>query len=405
MHWNPKNVTACGLFAGLLGLSLIGCGSEEEFAVFPLPFPTPTSSTTPTSFEFLVVPNSKATPGSVSVRQVDLASGTTAELPGSPVQVASNSLENDPTMVVFSADQRFAYVPNANSNLISAFSLDRANSRLVAVPGSPFASGVNPTCSVAIHPNGRFLFCGGGDQVTTFSIATDTGALTPVPDSSRFIGSKGFIAPNPSLLTNNGQFLYIPGGDDGIYGFSVNAANGLLTQIPLGSQHGTVEAIALHPNGQQLCAPVRSLVPARTEVLPTVQTTDVVRSLTIQGDGTLTRSFDEPIAFTPCGVTFSQAGRLYVGSRGSSGVFGFNVNGTTGAFSALNQGQGFPAGTVDSCFPVVDPSDQFLYVSALGDNQVFGFRIGSEGNLTSVPGSPFGNVLGPAVPAVARFTR
>ena len=401
-----KKSKACVLFTGLLGLSVIGCGGSTDVAGFPFPFPgNPTSSATPTTFEFLAVPNSGATPGSVSVRQIDLATGNTAELPGSPVNVAPGFNQDDPTMVVFSPDQRFAYVPNANTNLISAFTLDRDNSRLVPVPGSPFASGVQPTCSVAVHPNGRFLFCGGGDKVTSFSIA-DNGALTAVPDSSRSIGSKGFIAPNPCLMANGGQFLYVPGGDDGIYGFSVNASNGLLTQIALGRQGGTVEAIALHPNGQVLCAPVRNIpVTMKEEILPVVETTTVVRSLRIEADGKLTKLADRTIPFTPCGVSFSQAARLYVGSRGGNSVFGFEVNGSTGAITVINQGVGFPGGAIDTCFPVVDPSDKFVYASAQGDNKVFGYRIEDNGYLTALAGSPFSNFIGPAVPAVVRFTR
>ncbi len=110
-----------------------------------------------------------------------------------------------------------------------------------------------------------------------------------------------------------------------------------------------------------------------------VETTTVVRSLRIEADGKLTKLVDRPIPFTPCGVSFSQAARLYVGSRGGNSVFGFEVNGSTGAITTLNQGAGFPGGTIDTCFPVVDPSDKFVYASAQGDTRCLAIELKTMG--------------------------
>src|SRR5260370_8380919 len=82
---------------------------------------------------------------------------------------------------------QFAYVVNALSNNVSAYSIG-SNGALTPVPGSPFAAGQNPG-SVAVDPTGKFAYvvnCSNNASsfgaVSAFSIRSN-GAPTPPPGS------------------------------------------------------------------------------------------------------------------------------------------------------------------------------------------------------------------------------
>jgi DNA-binding beta-propeller fold protein YncE len=83
---------------------------------------------------------------------------------------------------------------------------------------------------------------------------------------------------------------------------------------------------------------------------------------------------------------------LYVANSGDGTLSGFQINTTTGYLTAV-AGSPFVTGGGEPLAVVIDPSDQFLYVtngSAPNANSISAFTIAvSTGALTPVPGSPF----------------
>jgi len=328
--------------------------------------------------QILLVPNYEG--NSVTVRAVEPSDGSTREISGSPFP-----LPGHPKMVAVSNDNRFAYVTTQDEG-IAGYAVNPATGAISQVPGSPFKQ-VAQTFSAAVHPNGRWLVAVGGKRVTVFNIQMD-GSLTPVPGGSATIVSSKEFDFNPPALARNGQFLYVPGGDNGVYGFSIDSASGAVSEVPQGS-YGTVKALCVHPSGDVLCVPVLN--------------SSTLRSFRIAADGQLSDLSNAPLSYTPIGVVFSKAGKLYVGSSGASGLFGYSVSPMDGTFSALNGGVGFPGGASETNFPAVDPQDRLLYVSARGNDQVFGFLMDAVGNLTPTAGSPIGGFNKPDVPALIKF--
>src|SRR5712692_5008509 len=81
---------------------------------------------------------------------------------------------------------KFAYVANAGSNNVSAYTIDSTTGVLSPVPGSPFAAGSEPL-SVAVDPSGKFAYVVNGNvipgSVSAYTIDSATGALSPITGS------------------------------------------------------------------------------------------------------------------------------------------------------------------------------------------------------------------------------
>jgi DNA-binding beta-propeller fold protein YncE len=150
------------------------------------------------------------------------ADGTLAPLPGSPFLTHGAGLANpkqvlgpddtdDP--VVISSDGRFLFAVNGGSNTVAVFSINSDGS-LLSVPGSPFPSGGQTPCSIALH--GRFIYIANKsfDPLHTISEAPnystftldDAGRLEAVPDGK--IEVPAGSSPSQVLLSNDGRFVF-----------------------------------------------------------------------------------------------------------------------------------------------------------------------------------------------------
>jgi 6-phosphogluconolactonase (cycloisomerase 2 family) len=114
---------------------------------------------------------------------------------------------------VISDDGRFLLAVNGGSNTVAVFSINPDGS-LVAVPGSPFPSGGQTPCSVAV--NGRFVYVANKafdplhvitqqPNYTTFEV-DDAGRLSPVPNGT--IDVPPGSSPSQVLLSNDRRFLF-----------------------------------------------------------------------------------------------------------------------------------------------------------------------------------------------------
>jgi 6-phosphogluconolactonase len=150
------------------------------------------------------------------------ADGTLAPLPGSPFPTRGAGLANPKQVLgpddtddplVISDDGRFLFAVNGGSNTVAVFSINPDGS-LVAVPGSPFPSGGQTPCSVAV--NGRFVYIANKafdplhlitwqPNYTTFEV-DDAGRLSPVPNGT--INVPPGSSPSQVLLSNDRRFLF-----------------------------------------------------------------------------------------------------------------------------------------------------------------------------------------------------
>jgi 6-phosphogluconolactonase (cycloisomerase 2 family) len=239
------------------------------------------------------------------------------------------------------------------------------------VPGSPF-SGVDSATSIAITPDGRYLYAARDDApggVFAFSIGTG-GTLTALAGS-----------PYPAVdgsaqlaLTPDGRHLYAA-GDAKVSAFSV-APDGSLTAVT-----GSPFTIGTEPCGLAAAPDGRHLFVSDSSL-------GSVSALTIASDGSLSAVAvsTKPTGTASCAATITpDGGHLYVVNSGS--VSAFSVSGT-GALTAVT-GSPFSA-PGDSDQAAISPDGNHLYVAnQIPVGNVSAFAIGSDGTLTAVSGSPF----------------
>ena len=122
---------------------------------------------------------------------------------------------------------KFAYVANANSNNISAYTINGNTGALTAVSGSPFAAGV--PYSAAVDPAVKFLFVTNevSNSISAYTINT-SGALTAVSGAPFAAGS----APWSVTVDPSGKFVYVANASSSnISVYAIDAASGMLTVV------------------------------------------------------------------------------------------------------------------------------------------------------------------------------
>ena len=145
------------------------------------------------------------------------SSGVLTQIPGSPF----------PTGGIGSGGGAFAanrirvlgnllFASNSGSNDISVFSIDPATGAISSVAGSPFPSEVfgGNGISLAVTPNGKFLFAAGVDSNTIKAFIVDSnGSLTPalvppIPAGGTNILGINVSPDNKLLAGKSAGFLY-----------------------------------------------------------------------------------------------------------------------------------------------------------------------------------------------------
>jgi 6-phosphogluconolactonase (cycloisomerase 2 family) len=196
----------------------------------------------------------------------------------------------------------------------------------------------------------------------------------------------------PIGMVATGKLLYIANSGSGtISGFSFNADTGALQTLP-GSPAAAapgVRQLALCP-GNGGATPPRFLYAASDSA---------VLGYNITGTGQLTPVPGSPFsagAQPAAVVTDSACNFLFVGSKGSNGIFAFSVNPSSGLLTSV-PGSPFPAGAAPLALAM---GGGFLFAANSASNNVSVYRIssgtGSGTFLTQVPGSPFSAGASPA---------
>jgi 6-phosphogluconolactonase (cycloisomerase 2 family) len=278
--------------------------------------------------------------------------------------------------VLHNTNGSYAYVANFGSGSLSSFSIDSATGNLTPIPlGSPTTSS---PYGIAVDPLGRFLWVvsyngSPNNTVSAFSVGSN-GALSasgaPLPTSSY----ARVVAVHPS-----GNFVFVASEiSHDIKVYSANASNGTLTLLP-----GTMAYSVVTPNSMTFDPSGHYLYVADGSGSVVGFTVDVSN-----GFLSLPSYYAAPRQTTS--VAVHPNGRyLYVVGNGDQDIWLYAIRANNGALEGLGTGT-VSTGTGPQSI-AIDSSGSHLYVTNGGSNDVSAFSISSaDGTLTS---------LGATVPA------
>jgi DNA-binding beta-propeller fold protein YncE len=232
------------------------------------------------------------------------------------------------------------------------------------------------------HQGGRLVYVthAGSEDVTAFRVGRD-GRPRPVGDP---VPTGAGTGPSPVMFAPDGRTAYVLNrGNNTVAAYRVGTRGELRL---LGSAStGDAFGLALAPDGSSLFAANQS---------------GTVSAYTIADDGTPRPAGDPvPTGFPlPQGLGVSPDGRfLYVGHgepdspgpREPDVIVRFAI-GTRATLRPV----GGPVPTNPSGAQIVfTPDGRFAYIATTFDSVVDGFRVGRDGALTPLPGSPYASVL------------
>jgi 6-phosphogluconolactonase (cycloisomerase 2 family) len=260
------------------------------------------------------------------------------------------------------------YAVNAGSNTVSVFAVRGDRLRLRQVIGS---GGTFPV-SIAVHGDLVYVLnAENGGSVSGFWVWG--GRLVPIPGSTRALGLNP--TATPQFTNTPGQVAFSPDGSQLIVTTKANGDDidvfgvrfdGTLSNSPVvNSEPGTVPfAITFDPAGHLVIAD------AGTNALSTF-------ALSPGGTVTLVDSAGTGQSAT-CWVA-PDGGLLFASNAGSATVSRY-ASSADGQLTLLGQTTTDP-GTVDAA---VTPGGRFLYVQTGGNGIVDEFAVGSAGSLTEI---------------------
>jgi 6-phosphogluconolactonase (cycloisomerase 2 family) len=118
----------------------------------------------------------------IALVNVDPATGVLTPAPGSPVVTGDLPSSSSLGVVAIDPSGNYLYAFERVSNSILAYAIDRSSGRLASINGSPFPTAASPT-SVAIEPQGRFMYVANALGVSAYEIDSANGALTSISGS------------------------------------------------------------------------------------------------------------------------------------------------------------------------------------------------------------------------------
>ncbi len=393
-------VTPPGTFAyaanyktGNISAFAINAGTGALAAVTGSPFAAgtnPNSATIDPSGSFLYVTNLNS--NSVSAYTIDTLSGILTEVFGSPFAAgtAPYSVTIMPTTAVNPAFAgKIAYVPNVNSNNISAYLITLTGSltELIGV-GSPFAAGTNPS-AITIDPTGNFAYVAntGSSTISVYTIDQTTGALVA--------GTAATTGINPTavaIATIPGpkQFAYTTNtAQNTIFPFAIDSVTGNLTAGIALVTGATPKAPILDPSG-------RFVYTANYDgniISPFI--VDQLSGGLIAGTAVTTGLNPSVFSIIPnTATTAALRGKYaYAANYTSNDIYAYSIDTITppdtgtGALTLLT-GTPFAAGTNPYAF-TIDPLGRFAYTLNAGSSNISVYTINqTTGALTPGTAAP-----------------
>jgi len=274
------------------------------------------------------------TDGSVSALTLNPQTGVLTPVAGSPFTLNDTS---GTYYVTASPDHRFLFVSNITDTDIHVLAISRNTGALSEISGSPFQAGAN-IAGLEVTPNNRFLLAAANsiDAIDVFNIGS-SGALTPVAGSP-FPAAGSAIAIQTNCTGN--QVFAVNNSTNTIDAYTL-AANGTLAPVP-----GAPFSNGLTTSGSNSFD--LALAPNDRFLFTTDSFSSDLSSLSVAPGGSL-----RPVAGSPVATSNWEGGTAIT----AAGDLLYSVQFSTGAVDAR--------------------------------------RIGPNGVLTTVPGTPFANPFNP----------
>ncbi len=301
------------------------------------------------------------------------ATGVLTPVPGAPFATGGNgAIDYYAANQIAVSSQGFVFVSNAGSRTIASFAVNSGTGTLTAVPGSPFTStGTGYTMSMAVTPNGNYLFASNGAYIETFAIGSD-GELSAT-STSLASGDIDGIAISP-----NGAFLAVTPATGGtVYEYSVNSAGALspvsgspFTGTLIGGSGGTITNAAWN------CA--SNLLYNGVAQNPGME----VVGWSVDGSGVLTPLPGSPYPYSGASnsnvaIVSTDGAHVYETSQDSDQVLRYDVAGN-GSLTAIGI---YP--TLGAPTTMAVNSSNNLFVAT--DSNIFAsYMINADGSLTQV---------------------
>lgn len=287
---------------------------------------------------------------------------------------------------------KFVYVANSGGG-VSGFALNDTTGALAELGNSPWDETVK-ALHVTSDPAGKFLFVVNGDgetlvnTLTVYTINATTGDLTKV-NSYATAADPWVTAIDPS-----GTHAYVR-CDGAISAYTINGTTGVLTPMSPASVSTSagVGGLVFHPAGQFLFTVGRTS--NTVQVFGVNATTGALAAV-----GT---PYALPTGAGPMGVTLSATGEfLFTKSEGPETaaisdppvpciLYGYRVNLTTGALTALTPFDTGLVGTESYHGIFASPNKPVVYVPLYGtdsDYTAYTFNA-TAGTYTAIPAAPY----------------
>ena len=353
-----KLIGLAGLAAALIST---GCGSDDTVNLVPV--------NTASIHEYAIIANTQPA-GSFTIKGLNVQNGTSSVLNNQ----FTTGVGSNPTLVKTHPNINVFYVLNSSSATISQYTMD--NNGGAAFLGT-VATPANPLFMV-VHPSGGFLYVGAAfngvgtaGSIRRYAVASD-GTLSQV----------GTDVLTTNSLTNNltrikdadfsfgGGALHVPEVNK-IETFSI-AADGSLTVTAQANTLGNA-------NYEAMDVDVRPGQAALVAVVRTSEVNDRLFSFPVNNGVLGVPSNIAPATQMNMG-DFASNGQYYVGHATLPQMFGYNVDNSTGALTALATNPMAVTTGVSSRFVGLDPSNNFLLsTGGLGDNVLVARFRGQDG--------------------------
>jgi 6-phosphogluconolactonase (cycloisomerase 2 family) len=330
----------------------------------------------------------------VSAYSIDPVSGTLVAL-GAPVDTGAG-----PNSVAVAPSGKLAYVANSGSNDISAYTIDFTGlpAPIDADPNTAgvqnFAAAAGPF-SIAIDSSERFVYAAdsSGGAVSAYQINTATGAMVAM--SGRVLAGTN---PHSITIDPTGQFVFVANfGSNDVSAYMIEPIFGALTPVDANTGTPTIDnfpagtgpfAVAVHPSGKFAYVANSN---SNSVSAYTIGTSATARGalIPIDADPNTAGVQNFPAGPFPVALAFDPSGKyLYVtNDTATNNLTVLAIDPNTGALSPLS-GSPFSAG--DQPFSVcIDPSGKFAYAANSSSSSVSAWTIDpGTGTLTAIDADP-----------------
>jgi 6-phosphogluconolactonase (cycloisomerase 2 family) len=184
------------------------------------------------SGQFAYVANAGS--ATVSAYSIDQVTGVLTPIKNPNTGLPTFPTGTMPQPVTVDPMGRFAYVTNLGDGTVSGYMITPASGVLTPMTGSPFSVGTNPEAITLVTSNefstGEFAYVdnAGSGNVSAFAADPVTGGLTPISGSPVGAGN----APQAIVVEPTGHFAFVPAlGSNNVSVYRIDQMTGALTPV------------------------------------------------------------------------------------------------------------------------------------------------------------------------------